>query len=80
MLEREFDYYLQHQQELLKSYKGKYLVIVGEEIIGNYPSNEEALYQTRKTHKLGTFLIQHCTEGESAYTYTFHSHVVYDYE
>lgn len=79
MLEQEFSFYLKNQNSLLQKYRNKFVVIVGEEVIGSYTSNEEALYQTRKTHQLGTFLIQKCTEGDSAYTYTFHSNVINDY-
>ena len=79
MLEQEFSFYLKNQNSLLQKYRNKFVVIVGEEVIGSYTSNEEALYQTRKNHQLGTFLIQKCTEGGSAYTYTFHSNVINDY-
>lgn len=79
MLEAEFNYFRKHQEELLQQYKDQYIVIVGNKVVGAYSSNEEALYSTRKTRELGTFLIQHCTEGESAYTYIFNSQVIYDY-
>ena len=79
MLEKEFAYYLEHQSELLKDYKNSYIVIVGQKIVGSYSNNEDALYYSRQKYPLGTFLIQHCTEGDSAYTFTFHSHVSGNY-
>lgn len=78
MLEKEFAYYLKNQDELVKKYAGKFLVIVGEEVIGSYDSHEAALFEALKEHELGTFLIQKCTEGDGAYTQTFHSRVVFD--
>jgi len=75
MLEKEFDYYLEHQNELLKKYNNRYLVIIGESVVDDYDNLEDALEQSGKKYKLGTFLIQECTEGDSAYTATFHSRV-----
>ena len=43
----------------------------------DYDTYEEALFETSKVHELGTFLIQECTEGDSAYTQTFHSRVIF---
>jgi hypothetical protein len=75
MLKKEFSYYLEHQSELLKKYNNRFLVIIGEKVVGDYDSHEHALFQTQKKHKLGTFLIQKCTKGKEAYTMTFHSRV-----
>jgi hypothetical protein len=77
MLEKEFKYYLDHQKSLVKKYNNKYIVIKGEKVIGSYDSNEEAYFETIKTHELGTFIIQLCTPGPEAYTQTFHSRVIF---
>jgi hypothetical protein len=72
MLDKEFQYYLDNQNELLKKYNNRFIVIVGNEVVGDYDSFEQALFQTiEKKYELGTFLIQECTEGEDAYTQTF---------
>lgn len=76
MLEKEFEYYLQHQSDLVKKYKGKFIVVKGEQVIGSYDSHLEAYNTTVKTEKLGTFLIQHCLPGKDSYTQTFHSRVL----
>lgn len=78
MLEKEFQYYLDNQEELVKKYQDKYVVIKGEEIIGVYDSDEEAYFNTIKEHEEGTFLIQFCEKGESSYTQSFHSRVVFE--
>lgn len=76
MLDKEFKYYLDHQKELLKTYNGKYIVIVGNEVIGGFGSTLEAYTEVIKKHKAGTFLIQFCSPGKGSYTHTFHTHRV----
>jgi len=75
MLEKEFDYYKTHQDELVAKFAGKYIVIVGEEVVGAYDAAIDAYTKTQKEHALGTFLIQHCLPGVENYTLTFHSRV-----
>lgn len=75
MLEKEFKYYLDNQDELVKKYNHRYIVIVGTEVVGDYASNEEALSEAKKAYKLGEFLIQRCSQGDSDYTNIFHSRV-----
>jgi len=77
MLEKEFKYFKDHQEELVKKHEGKHLVIVGKEVVGTYESEIDAYTEAKKRHKPGTFLIQHCLPGESAYTQTFYSRVIF---
>lgn len=76
-LEKEFRYYLDHQEELVKRYNGKFIVIKGKKVIGAYDSEIEAVENTSETHPLGTFLVQKCEPGSDSYTQTFHSRVVF---
>ena len=76
-LEKEFEYYLAHQAELVEKFDGKFVVIKGNEVLGAYDSEIEAIEETMKEHELGTFLVQKCEEGEESYTMTFHSRVAY---
>ena len=75
MLEKEFDYYLNNQKELSKKYPDKFIVIVGEQVVADYPTYEEALYKSKNAMPKGTFLIQRCLNSSIAYTSTFHSNV-----
>ena len=75
MLEKEFQYYLDHQNELVKKYDGRYLVIKDKNVVGDYDSYEEALFTSQEQYEMGTFLIQKCSEGNKDYTATFHSRV-----
>ena len=76
-LEKEFQYYLKHQAELVAKHNGKFVVIKNQTVLGAYASELEALTETQKHHELGTFLIQKCEPGEASYTQTFHSRVVF---
>ena len=76
-LEKEFRFYKDRQDELVKAYNGKFLAIVGEEVVGVYDSEIAAYTATKKKHPLGTFLIQHCQPGKESYTETYHSRVAH---
>lgn len=76
MLEKEFKYYKDHQTELVKAYKNKFIVIKGQKVVGAYDSHNEAYNDSVGKFKLGTFLIQHCLPGKDSYTQTFHSQVI----
>ncbi|MEY2577532.1 MAG: hypothetical protein QOI49_356 [Verrucomicrobiota bacterium] len=77
-LEREFDYYLKNQAALVKNYNGKFVVIKGDEVIGAYDDELEAVKKTSEKHELGTFLVQKCEPGTESYTQVFHSLVAFD--
>jgi hypothetical protein len=77
MLEKEFDFYLDHQDELVKEYNGKYIVIKNGQVLGAYSSDIEAIEETSKTNELGTFLVQYCSPGKENYTVQFHSRVAF---
>jgi hypothetical protein len=74
-LRKEFQYYLDHQGELVKQHRGKYVVIRDCTVLGVYDSEMQAINSTIKTHPLGTFLVQKCEPGAESYTQTFHSRV-----
>jgi len=74
-LRKEFEYYLEHQAELVKKHNGKFIVIKECKVIGEYDSPLEAVEEASKRHKLGTFLVQKCEPGSASYTQTYHSRV-----
>lgn len=71
----EFQYFLDHQDELVPLYNGKYIVIKDGAVLGAYDDELEAVTETAKVHPLGTFLVQKCEPGSDCYTVTFHSRV-----
>jgi hypothetical protein len=76
-LEKEFRFYVDHQDELVKEYNGKFVVIHGSAVAGTYESELEAIKEATKKYKPGTFLVQKCEPGNSSYTQTFHSRVAF---
>lgn len=76
MLEKEFNYFKANQKDLVDKYRNKYIVIIGNNVVGSYLTNEIALFKAKQKYEIGTFLIQHCIEGENAYTCTFHSNLI----
>lgn len=76
MLEKEFEYYIKNQEELVKKYKGKFLVIKDEKVVGDYIDKVTAYNEGIKKYELGTFLIQQCLPGKDNYTQTFTSRII----
>jgi hypothetical protein len=42
-LEKEFQYYLDHQDDLVKSHFGRYVVIKDEKVLGDFGTEVEAI-------------------------------------
>ena len=55
MLDKEFQYYIDHQAELAEKYLGKFLVIKNLSVIGVYNTEIDAYAGTIKKHELGIF-------------------------
>jgi hypothetical protein len=70
VLSKEFDFYIEHQQEYVDKYNGKVIVLKGGELLGVYDSEFEALQETAKKYEPGTFLVQRVSPGPEAYTIT----------
>ena len=59
MLEAEHQFYLDNRESLRAQYLGKRVVIVKDKILGVYDTDTEALNETTKTMKMGTFCIKY---------------------
>jgi len=77
MLENEFKYFLKNKDVLLQKYKGKYIVIRDNSIIGSYDTEIEAYNETQKKYALGSFLIQPCADDAESLSQTYHSRVLF---
>ena len=73
MFEKELDFFIAHQDELVAKHRGQTLVIRGDHIEGAYSSPLEAYLAAQAQFPLGTFMIQPCEPGPSAYTVTISS-------
>lgn len=76
-LEKEFKYYLNHQDQLVEKYNGKFIVIKDCKLIGAFDSELEAINKTAEMYEVGTFLVQKCEPGSESYTQTYHSRVAF---
>ena len=76
MLEKEFKYYIKHQNELVSQFFGKFLVIKDEKV-EPFDTMEEAFSFASKNYDPGTFLIQECLPGEENYTQTFLTRAIF---
>jgi hypothetical protein len=73
----EFQYYLDHQSELIKQFDGKFVVIKNGHVLGAYDDELTAITETEKLEQLGTFLVQKVSKGTEDYTQTFHTRVAF---
>ena len=74
-IEKDFKYYLSHQNELVGQYNGKYIVLVDNKVVGSYDDYSDAVYSSLDKYQPGTFMVQLCTPGESAYTARYYNRV-----
>jgi hypothetical protein len=72
---KQFDFYVANQDDLVKKYRGRYVVIVGEEVAADFGTEMEAYKFASSTYEPGTFMIQLVTPGKENYSQTFHSRV-----
>ena len=77
ILQKEFEYFLANQQELVEKYQGRYVVIKDQKILGDYPDAMSAVSDAKKSHPMGTFLVQKVEPGSEVYTQTYHSRVAF---
>ena len=73
----DFDYFMNNIASLYKEYGHRFLVIKNEQVIGAYNSFDDALNETIKTEKPGTFLIQECVEDPKDLILTFQGNVAF---
>jgi hypothetical protein len=76
-LRDEFQWYLDHQEDLVQKFNGRTIVIKDQEVVGVYDTDKEAYDDATKKFEIGTFLIQKCTPGERDYSQTFHSRAIF---
>ena len=74
----DFKFFRENHDVLLKEYFNKYIVIKDRNVLFCGDSFKDALSKALDGGlELGTFIIQLCSEGESGYTQTSHSRVIF---
>lgn len=66
----DFDYFIQNYKELYQQYGHKFLAIKNKEILGTFDSVPDAISQLSKEYEIGSYIIQECTDDDSAYRTT----------
>ena len=74
MLEKEYKYFNDNRKSFIKKYKGKFIVLKDNNVLGIYDSMPEAISETTENHELGTFLVQQCVPEEQNIQH-FHTRV-----
>lgn len=70
MFAEELDFFIKNQEDFVKRYSGKALVIKGKELCAVYNTPLEAYLQVERDNQLGKVMIQVCLPGPDAYTAT----------
>ncbi len=76
MLNKEYKYFKDNLDTLLKEYEGKFLVIKDESVIASFDNYNEALEFALSKFEVGQFLIQECVEKDLTTAQFFNSYVV----
>ena len=63
-LTKNYEYFKENFDELYAKYKNMYIVIKDCTVIASYGSFSEAVDETLKTEKAGTFSVKHCIYDE----------------
>ena len=73
MFEKELAFFIKNQDRLVEQFEGRVLVILGEKVVGDFPTALEAYLYARGEFEPGAFMIQPCEAGAGAYSATISS-------
>jgi hypothetical protein len=71
VLDNEFQFFLNNRKELVRLHRGKFIVIHNQEVHGAFRSQLDAIQAAMKKFKLGTFIVQECSDSEGSFIRTF---------
>ncbi|MBQ2638337.1 hypothetical protein IJF89_01510 [Candidatus Saccharibacteria bacterium] len=67
-MKKNFEYYIEHQDEFVKKYNGKFIILTDCKFFGAYNSLRDAIIAADGHLKSGKYIIQQVGEGEENYT------------
>ena len=76
-LQIEYDFFNRNQQDLLQKYLNKYIVIIGEDVKGNFDDELEAYIYGCQNFGVGTFMLKHCIPFQNQILQTFNNRVIF---
>lgn len=75
----DFDFFVANHDDLLVKFRNKYIVILNCIVILAANSMKEAISEAReKGLKDGDYIVQLCSEGDSAYSASFCTQIIVD--
>ncbi|MCH8123864.1 MAG: hypothetical protein IH853_12175 [Bacteroidetes bacterium] len=77
MLEKELQYYIDHQEDLVEKYNGRVIILKNEEVLGVFKSVSEAYFHADTEGLLGEVMIHKVGPGQHNYTITITSNSVF---
>ena len=72
---KNLDWYIQNQHELSAKYNGRVLLIVDQNLVGDFGNISEAYTEALKSFAPGTFTLQPCSPDADSYTLMLYSPV-----
>lgn len=75
-LEKQYNFYLENESELLGKYENKYLVIAEDLSIYPFDNKKDAYYYGASRFGLGHFLLQHCNYDDAHTVHTVNFRVI----
>jgi UDP-2,3-diacylglucosamine pyrophosphatase LpxH len=73
MFAKELKFFIKNQSKLVQQYRGKYLLIHGDNVIQAFDTALEAYLDGNEKFEPGKFMIQPCLPGSDAYTVSISS-------
>lgn len=63
----DFDFFVQHYNDLFNQYGHCYLAIKNKQVLGSYASVSDAIDDLSSEYEMGTYIIQECSGSHDAY-------------
>jgi hypothetical protein len=67
-LQKNLDFYIKNQDEIVKRYDGRVLVLHKQQVAGDFDSLTDAYFTAKDRYAAGTFSIIKCSPGDKDYT------------
>ena len=73
LLDQEFDYFIENQQDIFKKYGNKYVIIKDKQVAASFEDEITAIIESRNKFDKGTYIIQ--KSGPDSSVYSLNSHI-----
>lgn len=77
MQELDFEWFISNYDSLYKQYGNSFLAIKDKTVLGSYKTYYDGVMQTLKTEKIGSFIVQQCSDNKVSATNSFVASINY---